>query len=50
MCGLYSAGLGWGCVVGSCEHNNEVSYSIKGREFDQLINDQLLKEEPAPYS
>jgi hypothetical protein len=32
-CGLTSSGSGWGPVAGSCEHGNEPSGSIKGREF-----------------
>jgi hypothetical protein len=32
-CGLDSFGSGWGLEVGSCEHGNEPSSSIKGREF-----------------
>jgi hypothetical protein len=31
MCGLDSSGSGW--LVGSCEHGNEFSGSIKRREF-----------------
>jgi hypothetical protein len=35
-------------VVGSCEHCNEPSGSIKGREFrDKLSDSQLLKKESA---
>jgi hypothetical protein len=32
-CGLESAGPGEGPIAGSCEHDNELSGSIKGREF-----------------
>jgi hypothetical protein len=32
-CGLAASGLGQGPVVGSCEHGNELSVSIKGGEF-----------------
>jgi len=32
-CGLPSPGSGHGPVAGSCEHSNEPSGSIKGREF-----------------
>jgi hypothetical protein len=32
-CGLNSFGSGEGPVVGPCEHGNEPSGSIKGREF-----------------
>jgi hypothetical protein len=31
--GLDTSGSGQGPVVGSCEHSNEPSVSIKGREF-----------------
>jgi hypothetical protein len=31
--GLDSSGSEWGPVAGSCEHGNEPSGSIKGREF-----------------
>jgi hypothetical protein len=27
------SGSGWGPVLGSCEHRNEPSDSVKGREF-----------------
>jgi hypothetical protein len=30
-CGLYSSGSGHGPGAGSCEHGNETSGSIKGR-------------------
>jgi hypothetical protein len=32
-CGLDACGLGKGPVAGCCEHGNEPSDSIKGREF-----------------
>jgi hypothetical protein len=32
-CGLDASGSGQGSAVGSCEHGNELSGSIKGREF-----------------
>jgi hypothetical protein len=32
-CGLDASGSGKGPVMGSCEHNNELSGSIKIREF-----------------
>jgi len=32
--GLHYSGSGYGPVAGSCEHSNETSGSIKGREFD----------------
>jgi len=32
-CGLDSSGSGYGPVAGSCEHDNQPSGSIKGREF-----------------
>jgi hypothetical protein len=39
--------VGGGC----CEHGNEPSDSIKGREFlDQLSDSQLLKEDSAPWN
>jgi len=38
-CGLEPSGSGQGPVAGSCEHINELSSSIKVREFlDQLID------------
>jgi hypothetical protein len=37
-------------MVGSCEHYDELSGSIKCREFDQLSNCQLLKEDTTPWS
>jgi hypothetical protein len=38
-------------VVGSCEHGNEPSDSIKGREFlDYLSDCQFLKKDPAPLN
>jgi hypothetical protein len=33
VCGLDSAGSGWGLVAGFCENDNAVLCSIKGREF-----------------
>jgi hypothetical protein len=35
-CGLDAYDSGQGPVLGSCEHGNEPSGSIKGRDFDQL--------------
>jgi len=32
-CGMNAFGSGQGPVAGSCEHGNESSDSIKGREF-----------------
>jgi hypothetical protein len=32
-CGLDMSGLGQGPLVGFCEHSNESSGSIRGREF-----------------
>jgi len=32
-CGLGSSGSGKGPVVGSCEHDNELSGSLKSEEF-----------------
>jgi hypothetical protein len=32
-CGLDFSGLGWGPVVGFCEHSNDPSGSIKGAQF-----------------
>jgi hypothetical protein len=38
-------------VAGSCEHINETSASIIGRDFlDQLKDYQLLKKDSAPWS
>jgi hypothetical protein len=36
-CGLDTTGSGWGPVLGSCEHNNEPSSYIKGREFVDFL-------------
>jgi len=36
-CGLDASSLGWGPLVGSCEHGNEPLGSMKVKEFlDQL--------------
>jgi len=43
--GMDSSGL----VVGSCEHNNETSGSIKGRKFDQLSDRQFLTKDSVPW-
>jgi hypothetical protein len=32
-CGLDASSSGWGPMAGSCEHGNEPSSSIKGREI-----------------
>jgi hypothetical protein len=32
-CGVNSSGSEYGAVVGSCEHGNETSGSIKGAKF-----------------
>jgi hypothetical protein len=32
-CGLDASGLGYGPFASSCEYGNELSGSIKGREF-----------------
>jgi hypothetical protein len=38
-------------VAGPCEHSNELSVSINGRQFlDQLSYYQLLKKDSAPRS
>jgi hypothetical protein len=38
-------------VTGSCEHDNEISGSIKGREFLDRMNDcQFLKNDYAAWS
>jgi len=38
-------------VVSSCEHSNEPSSSVKGREFfDWLSNYLLLKKDSAPWN
>jgi hypothetical protein len=43
---MHSAGSLYGPVVGSCEHGNEPSGSMKGGEFLDQINDyQFLKKE-----
>jgi hypothetical protein len=41
-CGLDSFGSGEGPLVGSCDHSNEPSGSIKGREFLHLLNRTLF--------
>jgi len=33
MCELDACGSGWGPAADSCEHRNEPSGSIKGREY-----------------
>jgi hypothetical protein len=38
-CELDSSGSGQGPMVGSFEHSNEPSGSIKGREFPDWLND-----------
>jgi hypothetical protein len=38
-CGLDSSGSGQGPVVGSCEHGNYPSGSIKGGEFLDYVSD-----------
>jgi hypothetical protein len=38
-CGLDTSGSGWGPVVGSCEHGNEPSGSVKCGEFLELLSD-----------
>jgi hypothetical protein len=40
-CGLDSSGSRPGLMVGSCEHGNEPSGSIKGREFLDQLNDNF---------
>jgi hypothetical protein len=50
-CRLDSSGSRYGPVVGSCEHSNELSDSIKGEEFlDWLSSYRLLKKDSAPWS
>jgi hypothetical protein len=39
-----------GPLAGSCEHSNEPSGSIKGREFIQLNDYEFLKKDSAPWS
>jgi hypothetical protein len=49
--GLDAPGSVQGPVAGCCEHGNEPSGSIKGREFlDKLSDCQLLKKDSAPFS
>jgi hypothetical protein len=49
--GLDSSGSGQGPVAGSCEHGNEPSGFIKGREFlDQLRDYYLLRKGSVPLS
>jgi hypothetical protein len=38
-CGLDSSDSGYGPAAGSCEHGNEPSGSIKGREFLDYLNE-----------
>jgi hypothetical protein len=38
-CGRDSSGSGQGPMEGSCEHGNEISDSIKGREFLDYLSD-----------
>jgi hypothetical protein len=41
------SGLGWGPVVGSCEHSNDPLCSIKDEQFvDRMSNCQLLEQDP----
>jgi hypothetical protein len=47
---LNSAGSGQNPVVGSCEHGNEPSSSIKGGEFlDELSDSQFLKKDSVAW-
>jgi hypothetical protein len=32
-CRLYSCGSGWELVAGSCEHGNDSSGSVRGKEY-----------------
>jgi hypothetical protein len=36
--------------VGFCEHGNELSFSVKGREFLEQLNDYQLLKHYAPWS
>jgi hypothetical protein len=47
-CELHKYGSGQGPVVGSCEHGNEPSGSIKFRECEWLCNCWSLKNDSAP--
>jgi hypothetical protein len=50
-CGQVSFGSGRGPLRGSYEHGNEISGSIKGGEFLELLSDcQLLKKDCAPWN
>jgi len=50
-CGLDSSGSGQGQVASCCEHGNEPSGTIKGREFIGYLSDcQLLKKDCTPQS
>jgi hypothetical protein len=50
-CWLDLYGSGYGPVAGSCEHNNDLSGSIKGGEFlDWLSEDWLPKKDSVPCS
>jgi hypothetical protein len=43
VCGLDSLSLGWGPLVGSCEHGNESSSSVNCWKYEQLSNYWLLR-------
>ena len=47
-CGLDLSGLGWGQVVGCCEHGCEVAGKFR-EFFDQLRNCQLFKKNSTPW-
>jgi hypothetical protein len=48
MCGLEAYGSEQGLATASCEHGNEPSGSMKGREFlDYLSDCYLLKKDSA---
>ena len=49
--GLDKSGSGQEPAAGSCEHGNETSGSIKGKDlFDQLSDHQRLEKDFAPLS
>jgi hypothetical protein len=48
--GLDSSGLEQEPVVGSCEHDNKPSGSIKWEILEQISDWRLLKKDSAPWS
>jgi len=46
--GLHSSGSGWGQMVGSCQHSNELHIPQNAGNF--LIAEELLVHREVPYS